>query len=58
MQRTRKRVDVNLEELDQIIDRSMRAPIAHATLHAGDRCPEEYAKQRKQERAAHLRRAK
>src|SRR6266852_2947257 len=32
MQRTRKRVDVNLEELDQII--------AHATLHVGDRCPE------------------
>ena len=27
MQRTRKRVDVNLEELDQIIDRGMRTPL-------------------------------
>jgi len=27
MQRTRKRVDVNLEELDQLIDRSMRTPL-------------------------------
>src|ERR1700724_1168511 len=27
MQRTRKRVEVNLEELDQIIDRGMRTPL-------------------------------
>src|SRR5216684_8363316 len=28
MQRTRKRVDVKLDELDQIIDRSTRAPLS------------------------------
>ncbi len=30
MQRTRKRVDVNLEELDQIIDHGMRTPLKEA----------------------------
>src|SRR5216683_2041933 len=47
MQRTRKRVDVNLDELDQIIDRSTRAPLSElegqklrTALHAGDKCPE------------------
>src|SRR5229473_722980 len=41
MQRTRKRVEVNLEELDQIIDRGMRTPLNEsegqklkAALHA------------------------
>jgi transposase len=30
MKRTRKKVDVNLEELDQIIDRGMRTPLKEA----------------------------